>query len=181
MVRSGCASTARPPAARITDRVPEPDHAGRRARRSWTRYLLMRPGAGGNCSTRSGRGPRPRRLRRRKPGGHRPRSRDPAAPSFCAISAGRTTPTAILARPREPCLPHRYESDHMHCQSCPSDRNLDSRHETDAGLASRRFRFRQPADFVMVGESEHDDPIVIRTSDQRCWRQHAIGIRGVAV
>ena len=73
------------------------------------------------------------------------------------------------------------ESEHMHGQACPSDRNFDSRHEADAGLASRGFRFGQPTDFVMVGEREHGDPVVRRTPDQRRWSQHSIGIRGVAV
>jgi hypothetical protein len=73
------------------------------------------------------------------------------------------------------------ESDHMHGQPGPGNRNFDSRHELDAGLASRRFCLRQPADFVVVGKREQGDPFFRRARDQRCGRQHSIGIRGVAV
>jgi hypothetical protein len=80
------------------------------------------------------------------------------------------------------CIARLYaESDHMYGQAGPSDRNFDSRHEDDAGIASRRRCLRQPADFVMVGEREHGDPVVRRALDQRCGSQHSIGIRGVAV
>lgn len=119
-----------------------------------------------------------------KPGGTSQRIRDTRGAELlrdeCGTSAARH---AICCQTLgEPCVAGiDTESDHMHCQSCPSDRNLDSRHETDAGLASRRFRFRQPTHFVMVGEREHRDPVVKRASDQRCGSQQSIGIRGVAV
>lgn len=82
----------------------------------------------------------------------------------------------------ERCVARLYaEPDHMHGQSGPGDRNFDSRHEDDAGSASRRRCLRQPADFVMVGEREHGDPVLRRALDQRCGSQHSIGIPGVTV
>ena len=73
------------------------------------------------------------------------------------------------------------ESYDMHGPAGPGNRDFDSRHEADAGLASRRFCLRQPADFVVVGKCEQGDAFLGRARDQRRGRQHSIGIRGVAV
>ncbi len=103
-----------------------------------------------------------------KPGGTSQTVRDTRGTELprdlCCTKSARQANAGKTAGER--CVARVYaESNHMHGPAGPGDRNLDSRHEDDAGIASRRCCLRQPADFVVVGEREHGDPVVRRALD----------------